>query len=171
MTRMIRTCIMGTLIARRATATASVHHVRRSIGSRQANGCAKPGAVGHAGKQKPPPKPTADGCGRPRATRRVLSFSLRSPLTEPPSVIDVACWHETEVPTGSEHVRSSGGGRHRDWRRRLPPFARAMTATRSAPRRFHRPSNLPDDRQITDPALLAKRDDVTDQNGTEARAR
>ena len=35
-------------------------------------------------------KPTADGCGRPGASRGVLSFSLRSPLTEPPSVIDVA---------------------------------------------------------------------------------
>src|ERR1700739_2553741 len=32
------------------------------------------------------------GCGRPGASRGVLSFSLRSPLTEPPSVIDVAYW-------------------------------------------------------------------------------
>jgi hypothetical protein len=29
----------------------------------------------------------------PAASRGVLSFSLRSPLTEPPSVIDVAYWH------------------------------------------------------------------------------
>jgi hypothetical protein len=35
-------------------------------------------------------KLTADGCGPPGASRRVPSFSLRSPLTEPPSVIDVA---------------------------------------------------------------------------------
>jgi C4-dicarboxylate-specific signal transduction histidine kinase len=35
-------------------------------------------------------KPTAGGCGRSRANRRGLSFSSRSPLTEPPSVIDVA---------------------------------------------------------------------------------
>ena len=32
------------------------------------------------------------GCGRPGASRRVLSFSLRTLLTEPPSVIDVAYW-------------------------------------------------------------------------------
>src|SRR5689334_6742052 len=32
------------------------------------------------------------GCGRPGASRGVLSFSLRSLLTEPPSVIDVAYW-------------------------------------------------------------------------------
>jgi hypothetical protein len=38
-------------------------------------------------------KPTADGYGRSRANRKVLSFSLRSPLTEPPSVIDVAYLH------------------------------------------------------------------------------
>jgi hypothetical protein len=30
------------------------------------------------------------GCGRPAASRGVLSFSLRSTKTEPPSVIDVA---------------------------------------------------------------------------------
>src|SRR4051812_11146313 len=32
------------------------------------------------------------GCGRPGASRGVLSFSLRSPPTEPPSVIDFAYW-------------------------------------------------------------------------------
>src|SRR5712692_9343750 len=37
-------------------------------------------------------KPMVGGCGRPGASRGVLSFSLRSPLTEPPSVIDVAYW-------------------------------------------------------------------------------
>jgi hypothetical protein len=31
-------------------------------------------------------KPMVGGCGRPGASRGVLSFSLRSPLTEPPSV-------------------------------------------------------------------------------------
>jgi hypothetical protein len=42
---------------------------------------------------------TMAGCGRPRASRGVLSFSLRSPLTEPPSVIDVAWGHQTDLPT------------------------------------------------------------------------
>ena len=37
-------------------------------------------------------KPMAGGFGQPVASRGVLSFSLRSPLTEPPSVIDVAYW-------------------------------------------------------------------------------
>jgi hypothetical protein len=37
------------------------------------------------------------GCGRPGASRGVLCFSSRSPLTEPPS-IDVAYWHFSEVP-------------------------------------------------------------------------
>ena len=37
------------------------------------------------------------GCGRPGASRGVLSFSLRSPLTEPPSVIDVAYWHFSDL--------------------------------------------------------------------------
>src|SRR6202040_4089057 len=35
-------------------------------------------------------KPMVGGCGRPAASRGVLSFSLRSPLSEPLSVIDVA---------------------------------------------------------------------------------
>jgi K+-sensing histidine kinase KdpD len=37
--------------------------------------------------------------GRLWATRREPrgALSLRSPLTEPPSVIDVACWHETDL--------------------------------------------------------------------------
>ena len=35
-------------------------------------------------------KPMVGGFGRPCASRGVLSFSLRSPLTKPPSVIDVA---------------------------------------------------------------------------------
>jgi hypothetical protein len=43
------------------------------------------------------------GCGRPGASRGVLSFSLRSPLTKPPSVIDVAYWHKGDMP------RSVGG--------------------------------------------------------------
>jgi len=37
-------------------------------------------------------KPMVGGCRRPGASRGVLAFSLRSPLTEPPSVIDVAYW-------------------------------------------------------------------------------
>jgi light-regulated signal transduction histidine kinase (bacteriophytochrome) len=35
-------------------------------------------------------KPMVGGCGRPVASRGVLSSSLRSPLTEPPSATDVA---------------------------------------------------------------------------------
>jgi len=35
----------------------------------------------------------------------VLSFSLRSPLIEPTSVIDVAYWHETDVLKASPDVR------------------------------------------------------------------
>jgi hypothetical protein len=42
-------------------------------------------------------KPTEAGCGRPGASREVLSFSLRSPLIEPPSVIDVAYWHFSDM--------------------------------------------------------------------------
>jgi hypothetical protein len=34
----------------------------------------------------------------------VLSFSLRSPLTEPPSVIDVACWHNPDMARWSVDV-------------------------------------------------------------------
>jgi len=37
-------------------------------------------------------KPMVGGCGRPGASRGVPSFSLRFPLTEPPSVIGVAYW-------------------------------------------------------------------------------
>src|SRR5258705_671058 len=55
-------------------------------------------------------KPTADGCGRPGANRRVLSFSLRSPLTEPPSVIDVAYWHFSEVTGRADDFRSQVAG-------------------------------------------------------------
>jgi hypothetical protein len=58
-------------------------------------------------------KPMADGCGRSRANHTVLSFRLRSPLTEPPSVIDVAYWHKCEVPTASSNVRvREQNGRH-----------------------------------------------------------
>jgi hypothetical protein len=38
----------------------------------------------------------------------VLSFSLRSPLTEPPSVIDVAYWHKSDIQVGAPHVRYQG---------------------------------------------------------------
>jgi hypothetical protein len=44
------------------------------------------------------------GCGRPGASRGVLSFSLRSPLTEPPSMIDVAHWPETDQPNDQTNV-------------------------------------------------------------------
>ena len=36
--------------------------------------------------------------GRPGASPGALSFSLRSPLTEPPSVIDVAYWCSLHIP-------------------------------------------------------------------------
>src|SRR6266511_4190153 len=42
-------------------------------------------------------KPMVGGCGRSGASRGVLSFSLRSPLTDPPSVIDVAYWHFSDL--------------------------------------------------------------------------
>jgi hypothetical protein len=41
-------------------------------------------------------KLTVGGCGRPGASRGALSFSLRSPLTKPSSVIDVAYWRLAE---------------------------------------------------------------------------
>src|SRR6185295_6457979 len=41
-------------------------------------------------------KPMVGGSGRPGASRGVRSFSLQSPLNEPPSVIDVAYWHFSE---------------------------------------------------------------------------
>jgi len=49
-------------------------------------------------------KPTADGCGRTRASRGVPSFSLRSPLTELPSVIDVAYWDKADVTVALVNV-------------------------------------------------------------------
>src|SRR4029077_7458532 len=57
-------------------------------------------------------KPTADGCGRSRANRRVLSFSLRSLLTEPPSVIDVAYW-PIAAPDVYDGTSAVGESRHR----------------------------------------------------------
>jgi hypothetical protein len=53
-------------------------------------------------------KPIVGGCGRPGASRGVLSFSLRSPLTEPPSVIDVAYWPITDVLAAGSKVRFLG---------------------------------------------------------------
>src|SRR4029077_4032521 len=43
-------------------------------------------------------KPTADGLGRSRANRRVLSFSLRTLLSERTDRdrVDVALWHKCE---------------------------------------------------------------------------
>jgi hypothetical protein len=40
-------------------------------------------------------------------------FSLRSPLTEPPSVIDVACWHFSDMAAAADDVRSWGESRSR----------------------------------------------------------
>jgi C4-dicarboxylate-specific signal transduction histidine kinase len=42
-------------------------------------------------------KPMVGGCGRSGASHAVPGFSLRSPPAEPPSVIDVACWHFADV--------------------------------------------------------------------------
>src|SRR6266403_4950881 len=52
-------------------------------------------------------KPTADGCGRSRANRRVLSFSLRSlpPERTDRDRVDVALWHETDMPKYLGDVR------------------------------------------------------------------
>src|SRR3954463_14746125 len=57
-------------------------------------------------------KPMVGGCGRPGASRVVLSFSLRSPLTEPPSVIDVAYWH-IAAPDVCDGTSAVGESRHR----------------------------------------------------------
>jgi hypothetical protein len=57
--------------------------------------------------------PMGAGCGRPRASRGVLSFSLRSPLTEPPSVIDVACWHFSDFARSAAVVRDILTSGHR----------------------------------------------------------
>src|SRR5260370_30223887 len=52
------------------------------------------------------------GCGRPGASRGVLSYSLRSPLTEPPSVIDVAYWPRPGVRRSAATRLLSGRTRH-----------------------------------------------------------
>jgi hypothetical protein len=46
-------------------------------------------------------KSMVGGCGRPGASRGVLSFNLRSPLTEPLSAIDVAYWRFLDLTTSS----------------------------------------------------------------------
>ena len=63
-------------------------------------------------------KPMVGGCGRSGASRGVLSFSLRSPLTEPPSVIDVdvAFWH-IAAPDVCDGTSAVGESRHRIPRR------------------------------------------------------
>jgi hypothetical protein len=43
----------------------------------------------------------------------VLSFSLRSPLTEPPSVIDVAYWHFSDFAPCLPGVRNALKSGHR----------------------------------------------------------
>src|SRR5258705_3245386 len=60
-------------------------------------------------------KPTADGCGRSRANRRVLSFSLRSlpPERTDRDRVDVALWHQPDMPTPLRNTRSRGqSGKH-----------------------------------------------------------
>jgi len=47
--------------------------------------------------------------GRPGASREVLSFSLRSPLTEPPSVIDVAYGAKRSLKCGCESSLAPAG--------------------------------------------------------------
>jgi len=48
------------------------------------------------------------GCGRPGASRGVISFSLRSLLTEPSSVIDVAYWPIATFPCAAKCGRFRG---------------------------------------------------------------
>src|SRR6266566_3919222 len=55
-------------------------------------------------------KPMVGGCGRPGASRGVLSFSLRSPLTEPPSVIDVAYCEGLRMPAHDDGATHFGAG-------------------------------------------------------------
>ena len=43
-----------------------------------------------------------------RRAEAALSFSLRSPLTEPPSVVDVAYWHLADIRVTLSHVRLWG---------------------------------------------------------------
>src|SRR5882757_2742933 len=57
-------------------------------------------------------KPTADRCGRSRASRGAPSFSLRSPLTELLSVIDVAYW-QIAGPDVCDGTSAVGESRHR----------------------------------------------------------
>jgi hypothetical protein len=52
-------------------------------------------------------KPIVGGCGRPVASRGAPSFSLRFPLLDAPSVIDVAYWCSLPVP-GRTCKRSKG---------------------------------------------------------------
>src|SRR5258708_16024560 len=59
-------------------------------------------------------KPMVGGCGRPGASRGALSFSLRSPLTEPPSVIDVAYWQILLQKSKIEEARKSREDRFLD---------------------------------------------------------
>src|SRR5258707_680849 len=55
-------------------------------------------------------KPMVGGCGRPGASRGVLSFSLLSPLTEPPSVIDVAYCAGFRTPGCRDHPHARTAG-------------------------------------------------------------
>src|SRR4029077_115215 len=55
-------------------------------------------------------KPMADGCGRSRANREGPSFSFRSPLTELPSVIDVAYCAGFRMPGCRDHPHARRAG-------------------------------------------------------------
>ena len=90
-------------------------------------------------------KPMVGGCGRPGASRGVLSFSLLSPLTEPPSAIDVAycalcivhcalcrvsdaglcACADAGMQAGGRRPKPSKGGNRgseRRWRREAPAY-------------------------------------------------
>src|SRR6202011_6313402 len=63
-------------------------------------------------------KPTADGCWRSRANRRVLSFSLRSlpPDRTDRDRVDVALWHFSDMARCLTRVRNGRKTGHH-WRR------------------------------------------------------
>jgi hypothetical protein len=57
-------------------------------------------------------KPMAGGCGRPGASLGAPSFGLRSPLTDPPPVIDVAYWRRA-APEVRNRTSALGESGHR----------------------------------------------------------
>ncbi len=68
----------------------------------------------------------AGGCGRPRANRGVLCFSLRSlpPERTDRDRVDVALWHEPDLPRCPQFCRYRGESRHGSYERRLPSLTR-----------------------------------------------